>query len=176
MHIVGSVKHERNSLTACGKVATSARCCPPGPSRCFATWMMVSWALFILLLCHFCAPFCSRNCLLDVSRLLGLTLRHSACVCSCHRDSSTRWRLALAQEAACVVSSMFSRLFFCSPVCLVISDNLRGRSLQAVRTYEACFARKFVFHTFPFFASLTVLDHIIVIRLEALEMCYILVL
>ena len=89
------------------------------------------------LLCHFCAPFCSRNCLLDVSRLLGLTLRLSAPVCSCHRDSLTRWRLALAQEVARVVSSASSRLFFCSSMCLVISDNLRGRSLQAMKTYES---------------------------------------
>ena len=40
--------------TADCKVAKSARCCPPGPSRCFATWLMVSWAFFSLL-CHFSA-------------------------------------------------------------------------------------------------------------------------
>ena len=51
-----------------------------------------------------CSPYlsvllsCSRVCLLDVSRLLGLTPRHSAPVC-CHRDSLTRGRLAFAQEA-----------------------------------------------------------------------------
>ena len=49
---------------------------------------------------------CSRVCLLDVSRLLGLTLRHFAPVCSCHRDSFVRWRLAIAHEAARVI-------FFC---------------------------------------------------------------
>ena len=32
---------------------------------------------------------CSRVCLLDVSRLLNLTLRHSVLVCSCHQDSLT---------------------------------------------------------------------------------------
>ena len=40
-----------------------------------------------------------RVCLLDVSRLLGLTLRPFAPVCSCHRDSLTRGRLAIVQEA-----------------------------------------------------------------------------
>ena len=39
------------------------------------------------------------QCLLVVSRLLGLTLRPSAPVFSCHLDFVTHWRLALAQEA-----------------------------------------------------------------------------
>ena len=39
---------------------------------------------------------CSRVCLLHVSRLLGLTLRHFAPVCSCRRVSLT---LAIVQEA-----------------------------------------------------------------------------
>ena len=60
---------------------------------------------------------------------------------------------------------------------LVISDNLRGRSLQALRTYEDPASLVNLFsHIILFLASLTVLDHIIGIRLEALEMCYILVL
>ena len=46
---------------------------------------------------------CSRVCLLVVSSLLGLTLRPSAPVCSCHRDSVTRWRLAIVQEAVRVI-------------------------------------------------------------------------
>ena len=79
---------------------------------------------------------CSRVGLLDVSRLLGLTLRHSAPVCSCHRDSLTRWRLAFAHEAARVVSSASSQLFFGSTMCLVISDRLRGKSLQVMWTYD----------------------------------------
>ena len=37
------------------------------------------------------------RCLLDVSRILGLTLRPSAPVC--HRNSLPRGRLSLAQEA-----------------------------------------------------------------------------
>ena len=57
-----------------------------------------------------------------VSRLLGLTLRPSAPVCYCHRDSLTRWRLPLAQEAARDASSASSRLFFCSSMCLVPSS------------------------------------------------------
>ena len=55
---------------------------------------------------------CSRVCLLDVSRHFGLTLRQSAPVCSCHRDSQSRWRLAQAQEAVRVVSSASYQLFF----------------------------------------------------------------
>ena len=51
----------------------------------------------------FCVTFvlvsCSRVCLLRVSRLLGLTLRHFAPVCSCRWVSLTRWRLAIVQEA-----------------------------------------------------------------------------
>ena len=70
--------------------------------------MDVVFSLFVT----FVLLSCSRVCLLDVSRLLGLTLRHSAPVCSCHRDSLTRWRLALAYEAARVVSSASSQLFF----------------------------------------------------------------
>ena len=45
-----------------------------------------------------------RVCLLDVSRLLGLTLRPFAPVCSCLRDSLTRWRLAIVPEAVRVFS------------------------------------------------------------------------
>ena len=48
----------------------------------------------------------SRVCLLDVLRLLGLTLRHFAPVCNCHRDSLTLWRLATVQEPVRVI-------FFC---------------------------------------------------------------
>ena len=40
---------------------------------------------------------CPRVCLFDVSRLLGLTLRPSAPVCCCHRDSLARERLAIVQ-------------------------------------------------------------------------------
>ena len=54
---------------------------------------------------------CPRVCLLDVSHLLGLTLRPSAPVCCCHRDSLTRGRLAVVQEAVRVFFSVFS---FCS--------------------------------------------------------------
>ena len=72
------------------------------------------------LLCHafwFCLKDCSSfflfvsaRCLLDVSCLFGLTLRPSAPVCSCHRDSLTRGRLALEQEAVRVSSFQSPRL------------------------------------------------------------------
>ena len=40
-----------------------------------------------------CAHCCLRECVLVVSRRLGLTLRPSAPVYCCHRDFLTRWRL-----------------------------------------------------------------------------------
>ena len=43
------------------------------------------------------------RCLLDVSCLLGLTLRPSAPVLCCLQDSVTRGRLALEQEAVRVL-------------------------------------------------------------------------
>ena len=46
-----------------------------------------------------CLDVLHTRCLLHDSRLLGLTLRPSAPVCRCHRDSLTRGRMALAQEA-----------------------------------------------------------------------------
>ena len=128
-------RQARTTLTtAGGKVAKSAKCCPPGLSRCFATCLMVQWiphsqctlAFFLpphvrkKVLSSFFVTLvllsCSRVCLLDVSRLLGLTLRHSGPVCCCHGDSFTRWRLAFAQEAVRVASSASSQLSF-DPQC-----------------------------------------------------------
>ena len=83
-----------------------------------------------------CTLACPRGRLFDASRLLGLTLRHSAPVCRCHRDSLTRWRLAFAQEAARVPSASSSHLLFLITMCLVISDSLRGMSFQGMWTYE----------------------------------------
>ena len=57
-------------------------------------------------------------------------------VCCYHRYSLTRWRLALAQEAARGASSSSSLLFFWTAMCLLISDSLRGMSLQEKWTYE----------------------------------------
>ena len=78
---------------------------------------------------------CSRVCLLDVSRLLGLTLRLFALVCSCHRDSLTRWRLSFEQEGV-----LFSQSSWLVPVrdniCVEVSDSLWGRSLHAMLKYE----------------------------------------
>ena len=116
-------------LTACGRMAKSAKLCSPRPSRrfakrameqraqnsrdaiafCLCTLRMTVLFLFLFLLC---AHGCLRECLLDVSRLLGLTLRPSAPVLCCHRDALTRWRLALAQEAARDASSSSLHLSF----------------------------------------------------------------
>ena len=111
-------------LTACGGMAKSARCCLPRPPtsfcqtydgtmrsklprhHCLCLRTLRKSALFF----PSCAPVCPRGSLLDVSRLLGRTLRPSAPVCCCHQDSLTRWRLAFAQEAARVASASSSHL------------------------------------------------------------------
>ena len=51
-----------------------------------------------------------RGSLLDVSLLVGLPLRPSDPVCCCHQDSSTRGRLAFAQEAVRDSPSLSPRL------------------------------------------------------------------
>ena len=118
-------------LTACVRMAKSARRCSPRHSRRFAKRAMEQCAQnsrgtlpFASTRCGrlYCfqkkrfslvasAHVCLRGSLLNVSLLLGLTLRPSAPVCCCHRDSLTRWRLALAQEAARDASSPSSHLF-----------------------------------------------------------------
>ena len=80
---------------------------------------------------------CPRVCLLVVSRLLGLTLRPSAPVFCCHRDSLTRGRLAIVQEAVRVFFfSVFSNGSARDGMFPVISDSLRVISLQALLKYE----------------------------------------
>ena len=65
-------------------------------------------------------------------------------------------------------------------MCLVISDSVRGMSLQEKWTYERPpdSWQFFVFHTLCYQSavSLTVLDHLIGKRLKGLEKCYVLVL
>ena len=75
----------------------------------YALWFSSTRVLSLFI----CLVFLPTRCLLDVSRLVGLTLRPSAPVCCCHRDSLTRGRLAFAQEA--VRASSFS-LFGSAPV------------------------------------------------------------
>ena len=102
MHVVGSVKHERPSLQQMAKWRNRPVVVHRG---LHVVLPCVSWfqGRLYLLLCHFVLVSCSRVCLLDVSRLRGLTLRHFAPVCSCHRDSLTRGRLAIVQEAVRVL-------------------------------------------------------------------------
>ena len=59
----------------------------------WCSWFHGNFSLFVT----FGIVSCSRVCLLVVSRLLGLTLRPFASVCSCHWDSLTRGRLAIQQ-------------------------------------------------------------------------------
>ena len=80
---------------------------------------------------------CTRVCLIDLSRLLGLTLRPSAPVCCCHQDSLTRGRLAIVQGAVRVFFfSFFSIGSARDDMFPVISDSLRVMSLQALLKYE----------------------------------------
>ena len=80
---------------------------------------------------------CSRVCLLGVSRLLGLTLRPSALVCCCHRDSLARGRLAIVQEAVRVFFfSVFSVGSARADICPVVSGSLREMSLHALLKHE----------------------------------------
>ena len=127
--------------------------------------------------CHFGTVSCSRVCLLVVSRLLGLTLRPFAPVCSCHRDSLTRGRLAIVQEAARVFFvSVFSIGSARGDMCLVVSGRLREMSLHAMLIYEGRAALVTLFFTLSFFPCIcTIFDHMFGIRFGALEMCYILV-
>ena len=84
---VRPIKNER-SLQQMAKWRNLARYCPPVPSHCCAHAFRFSTkgCPSSLLL-----P-CPRVCLLDVSCLLSLTLRLSAPVSCCHRDSLTRGR------------------------------------------------------------------------------------
>ena len=122
--------------TAVGKVAESARYCP----LAFTLFCHDVHGLkesFSLILCHFGIVSCSRVCLLVVSRLLALTLRPSAPVCSCHRHSLTRGRLAIVQEAVRVFFfSVFSIGSARGDMCPVVSGSLREMSLQAVLKNE----------------------------------------
>ena len=140
MHVVCSVKHERPSLQQMAKwrnLAESARCCPLGPSRCLAMMFMVSLKMFLSFFVTFVIVSCSRVCLLVVSRLLGLTLRPFAPVCSCHRGSLTHGRLAIVQEAVRVFFSQSSRLVSArDDMCPVVSGGLRERSLHALLKFE----------------------------------------
>ena len=114
-------------LTACGGVAKSARCCPPRPSRRFAKRAMEQWVLLSQGTIAFLPPHVAEDCTNCLSFMCSCLLTWSSsrcfpsswpdtatfrsCLC-CHRDSLTRWRLALAREAARVASSLSSLLFF----------------------------------------------------------------
>ena len=101
------------------------------------------------------ALVCLRCSLLDVSRLLGLTLRPSAPVCCCHQDSLTRWRLVLAQEAARVASSS-SREFW---------QLVRNFSSRVADVWCPVFSRRFCYSHIVLFiccqqcTSLSVVEH-----------------
>ena len=72
------------------------------------------------------------HCLLDVSCLVGLTLRHFAPVCCCHQDSLTRGRLAFEQEVVRVSYSHSPRL--------VLHVMTYGHWFQA--TFEECLFKR----------------------------------
>ena len=154
MHVVRTIKHERPSLQQMAKwrnlpgvvhrgVHIVLPCC-----SCITEDFLSFFVTFVLV-------SCSRVCLLHVSRLLGLTLRHFAPVCSCRRVSLTRWRLAIVQEAVRFIFPASSRLVPAhGNMCLVVSDSLRGRSFHAMLKYKgpASLVKLFFTHSsFPCF-------------------------
>ena len=173
-------------LTACGRMAKSR------PSRRFAERAMEQWVLhfqgtiafclhtlrktvlfffllFVLLVCP-----CGR--LLDVFRLLGLRLRPSSPRCCCHRDSLTRWHLRRKPRVLLLLHLPISSF---EPRCaLRVLTDCEEFLFKGCGRMRSCFLRDFVFHTSCYLsaASLTVVDHIIEIRLEALKHDYLLVL
>ena len=66
---------------------------------CHAFWFSLKGCFSPCFSFLFCLAVLPTFYLLHDSRLFGLTLRPSSPVCSCHRDSLTRGRLAFAQEA-----------------------------------------------------------------------------
>ena len=125
---------------ACGRLAKSARRCTPRHSRRLAKRTIEQSYVTVLGTIAFCLhtmqraalflPFfpcalgCFRDCLLDVSRLLGLTLRPSAPVFRCHRDIS-----ATLEAGTCAGS----RALYFSFVFLLVSlhGEVRNRFLTA---------------------------------------------
>ena len=74
---------------------------PGGGCRCFhVVWLRI--VVFFqrrVLSLLFCLVVLPARCVLDDPRLFGLTLRPTAPVCCCRRDSLARGRLAFEQEA-----------------------------------------------------------------------------
>ena len=121
------------STVAVGKVAKIAKRWLLELSCCLATFLVFfKRRVLSFFVCLVVLP---TRCLLDVSRLFGLTLRPSALVCCCHRDSLTRGRLALAQEA--VRDPPFSLLGSAPDgMCPVVSGSHWEVSLQALLKLE----------------------------------------
>ena len=128
-------REERTTLTtACGGMVRSARFCPLWLSRCFAMVFMVSRAFFFAFFSIFVLLFWSRVCLLVVSRLLGLTLRRSAPICSCqwtpHSQCMVAFGPARARNVVFLCHSRCSSLAHfqeevqsCSPSTLTSASN-----------------------------------------------------
>ena len=96
----------------------SARRCPPRHSRRSAKRAMEQWVLHSQGTIAFCLHTLRKTVLFHAVVCLMFPVFwpwhcvFHAPVCYCHRDSLTRWRLALVQEAARVASSLSSHLFF----------------------------------------------------------------
>ena len=107
------------------------------------------------------------------SHLFGLTLRPSAPVCCCHRVSWARGRLAFAQEAVRVSSSL-------SPL-LVLHVMARARwsvsnfSSSGVENFEGfCNYVKLFSGFFHIPSVCTVIDHLLWVRYRVLRKHYVL--
>ena len=99
MRLVCSVNHEGPSLQQMVKWRILPGIDHCGPSLLFCHDVHGLKEGFLSSLSLLRGNLAPRVCLLVVSRLHGLTLRHFAPVCSCHLDSLTSWRLVIAQEA-----------------------------------------------------------------------------
>ena len=82
-----------------------------------------------------------------------------------------------ARRRACCFFCVFSIVLLSRNEPYDLGQLSRNVPSRGVDVRRSCFPRNFVFHTVVVpVASLTVLDHLIGIRLEALENCYVVVL
>ena len=78
-------------------------------NHCFCLHMV--WTAALFLLAFSCAHGCLRDLLLDLSRLLGLTLRPSALVFRCHREAFDTLKAGIC-AGSCTWYLSFVFLFF----------------------------------------------------------------
>ena len=150
---------------------------PPGPPPLWWPGSIPNnWAD----VCEFLKPLENRSVLesttsLDVSCLLGLTLRPSALFFCCHQDSLTRGRLAFEQEAVRASSFQSPRLVLHVMSCGIdFRQPLRNVSSRVTEIWRSCNYMKMFLGSpcHPLQASAPFFDHIFWVRLGVLEKKY----